>query len=133
MEVVIEITVTLVVILGVLFFISFFMTKKQKRMLAKISSDDAVVQSICEICKDGLRAPGIAQIINGTLITCTILGTKTKCPIKEIKVTKETIGIGKFGWIGKHIFILKLPQGASLALGISSTEAPCWREAFNSE
>ncbi len=112
--------------------VSAVVNRKQDRLFDEMYRDEAVIQSKCMVREGAVHAPGVAQIIDGTLIIRNVLGWSLETPLEEVELKKQTIGIGWLPWIGKAIFKLKTPETIMLAIGVSRAQARSWREALQS-
>ena len=110
--------------------VSVVVSRKQDRLANRVCDPNAAVQSKCMVREGSVHAPGVATICGGTLSIQTVLGRSLAIPLDQIEVTKETIGIGWYPWIGKAVFKLRSPRTAMLAIGVKRSEARRWRDAL---
>jgi hypothetical protein len=133
METLLIVVLILIGALTINYIASSIVNKKQEKLFSEISSTHADAQSKCMMAQGGIEAPGIAQVKDGKLIVCNVLGKRIEVPLDEVSATKECLGLGKLGWVGKRVFKLKSRQTMPCALGISRSEAPIWRKVLHVE
>ena len=110
--------------------VSVIVNSKQDKLYNQMCEVDAVIRSKCMVREGGVHEPGVAQVVNGTLVIRTVLGRSFELPLGKVVLQKQTIGIGWYPWIGKAIFKLKAPNTSMLAIGVSRKYSEEWRNIF---
>ena len=121
-------------LLGGLYFMSRYVNRRQDLLYDERTSPDAQVRGKCMIREWYYEAPGVAQIMEGTLTILTVLGGDgTKIPLDQIKLVRfrRTNIFGSYGWFRKSIFTLDTPKTKGLQLGFSDPDP--WVPFFMAE
>lgn len=123
-----------VLVLGWLYFVSRDVNGSQDLLYDQRTSPDAQVRGKCMIREWYYEAPGVAQIMEGTLTIVTVLGGEgIKIPLDQVKLVRfrRTNIFGSYGWFRKSIFTLDTPKTKGLQLGFANPEP--WLPFFKSQ
>jgi hypothetical protein len=101
---------------------------KQEAIFNAAQVPGAIIREKCMIRDGFMECPGVAVVVNDTLILHSVLRGERRLPLSQITLTKETIGLGSYPWWGKRVFLLKAPGTFRLAIGVKNSEP--WRHLF---
>jgi hypothetical protein len=108
--------------------VSRWVTRKQDALFAASRVDGAILQEKVMIRDYSTECPGVAVVVNDTLILHSVLKGERRFPLSQVTLTKETAGLGRYPWWGKRVLHLKAPGTFRLAIGVENPEP--WRHLF---
>jgi hypothetical protein len=103
-------------------------TQKQEALFAASEVDGAILREKVMIRDGWVECPGVAVVVNDTLILHSVLKGERRLPLSQITLTKETISLRSRGWWRKRMLHLKAPGTFRLAIGVKNPEP--WRHLF---